>query len=81
MKAPFSFSRDFKKQYHSRDKKTRSDIDQRLAEMADLVAYANKKKIPLKKAKMSLRLRASSESLSIVIISGQAPKVIARRVE
>lgn len=81
MKPLFSFSRDFKKQYHSRDKRTRDDIDCRLSEVADLVTYARKKEIPFAKVKMSLRIRVSGESLSVVVLSEPKPKVIVRRIE
>ena len=81
MKAHFSFSRDFKKQYHSRDKKTRNEIDRHLGEVDDLIAYALKKNMLLKKAKMGLHIRASNELLSCVIVFTPVPKVIVRRVE
>lgn len=81
MKAHFSFSHDFKKQYHSRDKKTRNEIDRCLADVDGLIAYARKKEIPLKKAKLSLPIRTSGESLSFVIFLVPTLKAIVRRLE
>ena len=80
MKPHFSFSRDFKKQYHSRDKKTRSEVDARLKDLSGLYEYIQKKNVRFEKIKMTLPL-PPPESLSVVIVATQTPKVIVRRIE
>ena len=80
MNPHFSFSRDFKKQYNSRDKKTRDKVDARLKDLSGLYVYIHKKSIPFEKIKMVLPL-SSTESLSVVMMASQAPKVIVRRIE
>ena len=59
----------------------RDEIDRRLAEVDGLIAYARKKEVPLKKAKMSLPVHASGESLSIVVLLAPELKAIVRRLE
>ena len=81
MKPPFSFSRDFKKQYHSRDKKTRDEVDAILKGLVDLYEYTRKKDVRFQKIKLSMPLRTSGELLGVVMIALPTPKIIIRRIE
>ena len=73
-----SFSNDFKKQYPNREKPERDEIDNTLKDIDELVKHILKKELSFKKIKMPLRIKNTSGTLEVLVLS--TPCIIVKRI-
>ena len=72
-----SFSSDFKRQYHNRQKLERDEIDNLLKKLSECVKYIAKNDLPFRRIKF--KVRAGSEILDILVV--YPPRIIVKRLE